>query len=69
MSQCIMCGGLFSGSSWKHPDEECQDCFIDTGRESLYFEVDDPDTIDIVACSESCWREFMILSWENKELL
>ena len=67
MVQCIMCTvKIDDGNGWEHPDQECQDCFIDTGREVLAeAEVENLDEAEVAACSESCWREFMMLSWEQ----
>ena len=59
MTTCIMCGANIEGSGWEHSNWECQDAFVDTGREAIYFEVEDPDEETIAACSEGCWKAFM----------
>ena len=59
---CVMCYAVVEGEGWQHPDQETQWCFEETANEFL---AERYNEVTAVACSESCWREFMNLSFEH----
>ena len=61
-TRCVMCHNIIEGLGWQHHEESTQDVFNDIAGD--FFKEDYPD-VDAAACSETCWREFMEMSYEH----
>ena len=59
VTRCIRCLKVVEDSGWQHSDQETQWCFEETGSEFLLETASENEEVEAVACSESCWRQFM----------
>jgi hypothetical protein len=58
-TECPMCGKIVEDGGWQHPDPECQSFFKELSAE---FYLAESWEVNAEACSEVCWKEFVLLS-------